>query len=485
MRRSSKLVAVRVALSALAAVWLLGATVPTVAAASSRGGTRAIPTNVDTSVRAGNEAEQTIAINPTNPRNVVVMSTLPDVVSGLFEGYSFDGGKTWTKQVIANGGPLGTACCDEALSWDSFGNLWLTYLYTTSGTVPVAVSTDGGKTFTLVTNVQPTLQGRTRGPRPATKGTRFWSRAASSDQPSIATGAGSVWITYTSEPSVVVQAAGAPVTGLGVYGSFGAPQSVPTTTGKGDYGDIAIGPSGQVLVIYQFPTGGETGSKVYTSLDADGLGAGGFATPRLLASSKVGGVDFIPAQAGRSIDAEANLAWDRSGGAHNGRVYAVWTQETPNESNNTDIMFQSSDDNGATWTTAVKVNTDTGTNSQFMQSIAVDQATGYVGLSWYDCRNDLGTGGSGDTNGVANDDAQIWGAFSRNGSTFTANRQLSAGTSNSADAGSVLDYGDYTHAAFQSHLFEPVWSDNSNSTANNPNGALHKLDILVTRVNVT
>lgn len=37
------------------------------------------------------------------------------------------------------------------------------------------------------------------------------------------------------------------------------------------------------------------------------------------------------------------MGWDRSGGPHTGRVYAVWTQEMPNESDNTDIMFQYSD----------------------------------------------------------------------------------------------------------------------------------------------
>lgn len=58
------------------------------------------------------------------------------------------------------------------------------------------------------------------------------------------------------------------------------------------------------------------------------------------------------------------MGWDRSGGPHTGRVYAVWTQEMPNESDNTDIMFQYSD-NGATWTPAARLNHDHTLNSQF------------------------------------------------------------------------------------------------------------------------
>ena len=46
----------------------------------------------------------------------------------------------------------------------------------------------------------------------------------------------------------------------------------------------------------------------------------------------------------------------------------------------------------------------------------------------------------------------------------------------------MFDYGDYTHVAFQAHLFYPAWSDNSNSTGDNPNGTLRKLDLYTARV---
>ncbi len=164
-------------------------------------------------------------------------------------------------------------------------------------------------------------------------------------------------------------------------------------------------------------------------------------------------------------------------------MYAVWTQETPNESNNTDIMFQFSDDNGVTWTPAARLNDDHTLNSQFNPAIAVDQSTGDVAVSWYDCRNDLGLGGPGDTDGIPNDDTQIWATFSTDGGvSFAPNFQVSAGTSSAPDAHSFFDFGDYTHAAFASHLFYPAWSDNSNSTGQNPDGRLHQLDLFTARV---
>src|SRR4029434_2787067 len=80
------------------------------------------PTNINTSAALGNEAEDALAVTPTNHSNIVTMATLPGVVSGLFEGVSFDGGTTWTRQVIGTGEPLGKICCGQQLAWDRFGN---------------------------------------------------------------------------------------------------------------------------------------------------------------------------------------------------------------------------------------------------------------------------------------------------------------------------------------------------------------------------
>ena len=419
--------------------------------------------NFNVTAMPGNEAEDAISVNPANPSNVVAMSTLPDVVAGLAVGVSFDGGQTWARRVIgAAGDPLGEICCDEQLAWDRFGNLWMTYLVNTSGNILVALSTNGGSSFTKVGDIQ-----------------------TNGDQPSIAVGPNSVWVSYTFFPGTQIQAFGARVTGLGQFGSFSAPESVPSPHSNGDYGDTAVGPADQVMVTYQKTTNGQGGTDIYTAVDPDGLSPAGFGRPTLVTHSHVGGFDYIAAQPDRSIDAEASLAWDRSGGAHNGRAYLVWTQETPNESDNTDILLQRSDNNGATWSPALKLNDDRTTNSQYDPAIALDQSSGDVAVSWYDTRNDLGTGGSGDTDGVPNDDFQIWATYSTDGgATFAPNFQVSAGTSNAVDANSFFDVGDYTHAAFQSGTFYPAWSDNSNSTGDNPNGTLHQFDLYTAKVSI-
>jgi hypothetical protein len=420
--------------------------------------------NINVTAMPGNEAEDAIAVNPTNPSNVVAMSTLSDAVAGLAVGTSFNSGRTWTRRVIGatTSDPLGDICCDEQTAWDRFGNLWVTYLLNSSLHVFVAVSTDGGMTFTRVGDI-----------------------VANGDQPSIAVGPNSVWVSFTDYPGARVKASGAPVIGLGQYGSFSALETVPSSNGHGGFGDTAVGPNGQLLVTYQDKQGGQRGSNIYTALDPDGLGPAGFNDPRFVAHSEVGGFDFIPAQPNRSIDAEANLAWDRSGGAHNGRVYEIWTQETPDESDNTDIMLQHSDDNGTTWSPAVKLNDDNTVNSQYNPAIALDQTSGAVGVSWYDTRNDQGAGSSGDVDGVPNDDFQIWATDSTNGgASFAPNFRVSRGTSSAAVLGSFFDTGDYTHAAFVAGTFWPAWSDNSNSTGDNPDGTLHEFDLYTAKVSI-
>jgi hypothetical protein len=439
------------------------------------------------SQQTGNEAEDTIAVNPTNTDNIVAMSVLPGPSLGIFEGVSFDGGQTWTRQTLGDDDELGIICCDQQLAWDEFGNLWMVYLDETPN-VPIALSTDGGLTFTKVAEIIPTKPKGSRSPKGSgSKGNGADDKGTSSaDQPSISAGAGSVWVSYTSYPAVVVQASGAPVTGLGQLGSFSEPESVPTSDGRGNYGDTAVGPDGQVMVIYQDSTIGQGLSHIYTAVDPDGLGPEGFDNPLFLARSRVGGFDYLPVQPDRSVDAEANLGWDRSGGLHTGRVYAIWTQEVKNESDDMDTMFQYSDDDGTTWSEAVRLNDDATTNSQVNPAIAVDQVTGFVGVSWYDARNDQGDGGEGDTDGVPNDDVQIWATYSTDGGvTFVPNLRVSEGTSNVLGAESGFDYGDYTHAAFQSGVFYPAWSDNSNSTGENPDGTLHQLDLYMAKVVVS
>ena len=405
---------------------------------------------VNVSATTGNQAESFINVNPTNPNNIVATSNDPGTNS-IFRAYSTDGGTTWTRGTIATG----VACCDGQAAWDTFGNLFFVYINNSVDQINVIVSTDGGATFSA----------------PLTVGT------GSIDQPSIAVGNGSVWVDWNQNGSMVAR--GAPVTGLGTFGPFNAQQSIPSASGS--FGGIAVGPGpngGKVIVTYQAPTGGQGPATIFANVDTDGLGPGGFGPQITVSSTNVGGFDFIPAQSERSIDAEAGVVWDATGGPFNDRIYLVYTDETVNENNDTDIEMRTSTDDGATWTAPVRVNDDATTNSQFLPYVALDPISGIVAVGFHDCRNDNGVPGPGGTNMIPNDDAEYYGTFTTDGgATWAPNQRLSGGFSNATASGNGIDFGDYVGlSAFAGKLYT-LWADNANCDGTNPNGTLHQFDL--------
>lgn len=408
-------------------------------------------TNVNVSRSGAYEGEGTIAVDPTNGGRIFTASESDS--GGLLAAFSTDGGATWSSRVVANGADtLGRGDKNPQAAFDTFGNLFLSYLQTESQrAVRVAVSVDGGQTFSpLHAVIAPGL-----------------------DQPSVAAGGdatgstSAVWITYRNGVGGI-SAAGARVTGRGVsqVGGFSAPQTVPGAAGN--FGDIAVGPQGEVVVTWQTNTGGEGPASIIVSTDADGLGAGGFSAPVTAASTNVGGFDFLPAQPTRAIDAEANLAYDLSAGARRGRLYLVYTDESPDESNDFNVFLRVSIDHGRTWGAPVRVNDDVTTRSQFLPEIAVDATTGKVAVGWYDARDDAGVPGSGSLDAVVNNDVRYWGAVSTDGGTSFLNFPVAAGVSNAAAAGSFNDFGDYTAVAAHGGRVHFGWADDSAALPDNP-----------------
>lgn len=410
---------------------------------------------IDASTRSGNEDETFVAVNPTNPQNIVVFSNQSG--NSIYKSYTTNGGASWTHGTVATN----AACCDGQAVWDTFGNLFLVYLNASVSQVNLIVSTNGGASFGS----------------PVTVGT---GPSGTVDQPSIAVGSGSVWVDWNNngDNNGDMLARGAPVTGLGGLGAFGPVQTIPGATGT--YGGIAVGPNGKVILTYMAPELTQGPATIYCNTDADGLGPGGFGPRVTVSATNVGGYDFIPAQSGRSVDSEAGVVWDATGGPFNNRIYLVYTDETVNENNDTDILMRTSDDDGATWSAPVRVNDDTTTRSQFNPYVALDRGSGTVAVGFHDARNDNGTVGAGGTNTTPNDDAEYWATYTTNGgASFAPNVRLSGGWSNAAAAGASTDYGDYEGQVAENGKFYAVWADNANCDGLNPNGTAHQFDLVM------
>jgi hypothetical protein len=423
-------------------------------------------TIVNVSQALGNQTEGTIAVDPTSPNEIFAASNPSTSAAN-----STNAGSTFTNPPFNSFAGLLTPpdrpCCDNVAVWDNFGNLFVVSL----GVGPdgtIAPGGDADDTIILETSTTGAAGSFTL---VATLATGFV------DQPSIAVGHDSVWVTYNQNGTIFAR--GAAVTGLGAVGAFTAAEAATGSNGvDGQFGDIAVNPvSGAVVVTYQSDT------QIFTNTDIDGLGAGGFAAQVPVTNTNVAKFDNIAAQPQRSIDAEANLTY-----GPDGTLYMVYTDEQPDESDDTDIFVLVSTDDGATWPDpAVQVNDDAGNNSQFLPEIAVDPMTGYVGVAWHDARFDNGQNdGIDDHDGVANNEANFFAALSTDGGlTFGTNVRLTPSASN-ANVGAVgtFDFGDYTGLNFFGGVLRPVWGDNSNSTGDNPAGTLQTLDLYTVGVTV-
>lgn len=427
--------------------------------------------DMDLTEAAGNEMESQIAVNPADHNNIVMVAQ-NDVDGGKTINYSVttDGGLTWNRTTVGgdeDGFDPENNRADARVIFDAYGNLYVVYMVA-AGPNEVDIvclhSFDKGQTFNAVTT--------------AVDGTRY-----NPDSPWLATGPSLthpgqqvVWMSFTDLKGQLIDVTGITSGGLGNIGDWSTPSDV--SDGFGTYSSIAIGPKGQIAVAWQQNAEGSQPTPLLFNVDTTGTGEG-FGPDDHVFYSNVGGADVIPAQKHRSIDVEVKLAYDCSGGPANGRLYFVYTEAPDDNTTDTNIYLRYSDNNGQTFSKeALRVNDDTGANSQFLPALAVDQSNGDVGITWYDARNNV--------NNIA---TEIFGAVSKDyGLTFSKNVQISDGLTDTNWKGistNNLDYGDNNSAAFVAGKLYAVWSDNTNSTGDNPDGTHAQFDILADVVSVT
>jgi hypothetical protein len=178
------------------------------------------------------------------------------------------------------------------------------------------------------------------------------------------------------------------------------------------------------------------------------------------------------------------IAWDLS----RNRIYVAYADlQSSSILPNTDLFLQYADynsqsmawqpgNNGEPLETAQDSST-----AQFMQAIAVDQASGNVAVGWYDGRND--------TNNVTshNTKVQYYAAVSRDrGISFGQPFQVTSGQSDSSlldwnglPSNQIGDFLDYTAVAYEGGVLYAAWADNANSPVPNFYNGHSYLDIYV------
>lgn len=417
--------------------------------------------------------EPSIAVNPTNPENVVVASHDYDTFC-LVAYNSIDGGGVWN-------GPFSTKplhrddfCSDPVLAFDRPGRAFASYLsigtrivaagrliaLATVSSVVISRSDDGGSTWG-----EPVIAARGDAVSTIDSITLIFP-----DKPWITIGPSkadtnkdSIYITYTEFAlrfPIMEQFPffGAPLEDVTIKLvrstdgglTFSAPISVsptysylPTEDRPIVQGSMpAVGPDGTVYVSY------------YDSIE-DGPWKGLYA-PSVVSStdggrffSKPSVIEFVP-ELDFTLRPTIFRAWSSMfpiiGTGPEGNVYVVFAVN-PAGPDDSDVMFSSSTDRGKTWSKPKRVNDDSTTRDQFFPFIAVSK-NGTIHIIWGDMRDDP-------------DDIRYHIYYTRSGDqgrTFIPNSRVTDFPSNPSFGISIF-VGDYFFMAVSDRDVHIAWTD--------------------------
>jgi len=325
----------------------------------------------------GLEIEPAIAVNPTNPRNIV--ATWKQDISGAFNARddlvasSFDGGRTWHRTTIpgltrCSGGTADTA----SDPWVSFAGDGTAYFGGQAGSLtsdppPIAIvasnSSDGGRHWAPPATVAPPLEGNEN---PAITGS-----------PALH---GHAYMTWANFSNVVLPRTNTVEFSRTIDG--GATWSAPVLVDQPSpfaidlAPRIRVVPNGTLLAIFaraDFETGLAT-IQVARSLDE-----GQTWLPPVEAGSKPLLGEILDPETGEILP---QPGFPSSAVAPDGTVYVAFENSSSPQSGAIGVLR--SLDGGVTWSTTMLPGVSA---FAFEPAIAVDQH-GTVGVIWYDLRND-------------------------------------------------------------------------------------------------
>lgn len=391
--------------------------------------------NVNVSALTGEQEEVDLAIDPTAATHFVAGSN--DAASGLphvrvFE--STNGGGTWSSALLPVKAPY-TYASDPAVTFDRAGNAYFAYV----------AFNDWYQMALFVTKL------------PA--GASAWNSAVavpsvSSDKELIAVDTSptspcvdNVYVAWDNNETTGQTLRLSRSTNGGT--TFLPPPKVNDTGTTVIGASPAAGPDGTVYVAWA--DYGAHQLRVDKSTDC-GATFGADVTVHTWTANTGSDLSFMPASAPkRGVGVFPYLAVDGSSGTHRGRVYLAYN-DVGASGTGIDVFMRSSDDQGATWTSPVRVNDDPASedNDHILPRIAIDNSDGSVHVIFYDTRND-----------PTHRKTDVYYARSTDGQTFQTNEKVtSAQTDESGASATDMGYGEYAGLAVNQGHVQVLWTDN-------------------------
>jgi hypothetical protein len=346
-------------------------------------------------------SESDIRINPWDPNHIISASN--SITSGGRQAifYSFDAGASWgqTSLALVSGD---TSHSDPTVDWTSDGTAWSATIGIAGGTLRMRAyrSTDNGANWTFDNSFS--------GTQTNTDKEMIWidHSAGSPFQNNIyaiwhngnpafmnrRTGPGGAWQTP-------IQVSGAESTGTAIGGDV-------KTNGSGDvFGFWPTTTNAKTFVVKSTNGGVSYGTPVQiaTTFDTYDIGVPSFNNRRALI--------YVSGGAFRNASKDMVYAtWTDLTGSSGCTAPANEPGANTASTCKTRIWFSRSTDGGATWSPKAMVNNQASLNDQFNQWLAVDETTGALGLMYYDTVGDPGRKKTDVWYQSSFDDGQTWSA---------------------------------------------------------------------------
>ncbi|MEI8135338.1 MAG: sialidase family protein [bacterium] len=414
--------------------------------------------NIDVSNYFGADQDETsIAINPTNPNNLILGANDYRSDSSLFHYESFDGGKTWTEGSLNTNWVFAASPTDPAIAFNSGGTAFYSYgrlTHDASNPYPLNdvicnVTNDGGKTWKLPVRV---FFDSISSHAAKTFADKFYI-AVDKEISSPYHGRIYVcWSEFDENKNARIRVSYSVDNGL----HWSTPSYINPTSGHYQSAIPAIGASGEVHIVYANLDPAQKEILIASSLDG---GASFPVNHKISNYLELGPIYPVSnplghptIKSGLRVNSFPAIAVDHSA-LHLGRIYITWT--ALGGDNKPHIYFTLSDDIGNHWSAVKAIENDTSivTTDKFFPWISVDDITGDVGIACYDSRAD-----------TANILTDLFMFFSNNGGATFTSRRISGesfDTRNNSVIGTDLPYffGDYIGLASHNKMWYPAWTD--------------------------
>ncbi|MDH7515734.1 MAG: glycosyl hydrolase [Bacteroidota bacterium] len=389
------------------------------------------PVNVRISTPGGYPEETSIAINPTNPDNVIAGANL------RYYYWSTDGGLTWGESQL----PPATYG-DPCVVFGPDGRAYYAHLTVGWDAITVRTSDDGGKTWSAGIKLRGPSSDSAR-PGPLTNSSLQDKEWLAAD----ITGSrfrGNIYAAWTDftrygsanprDSSVIVFARS---TDRGE--TFEPFVRVSDTAGDAVDSDEtmegavpAVGPEGEIYLAWAGPAG------LYFDRSFDGGVTWG---EDMIVSDMPGGWDIDIRGLQRANGLPVTMC-DVSRGPYRGTVYVNWVDL---RNGDPDVFIARSTDRGATWSAPIRVNDDPLRNGkeQFFTWGTVDPVTGEIVIVFYDRRN------------YRTDSTDVYLASSTDGGMTFVNRRINE----AAFVPSAMVFmGDYNCVSAYGGRIRPIWT---------------------------